>query len=182
MRRGDAIASDEPRGAAAEIARSLVEVCDGLSAAYCAFATRILRVLVSDPHVLDGLEPARRDNYSRSLIYADPVGRFGIWTLWWPPMSSTPVHDHHCSCLFGVYRGQIEERLYRPAAGGDGVVQEACVTREAGYLGCAPLERPLIHRMANPCSDLAATIHIYGYNPTRFKSSIRRCFATSEAT
>ena len=108
------------------------------------------------------------------------MNRFGIWILWWPPGSATPIHNHHCSCAFGVYRGCIEEVFYRINADGVGRAEEyERHLRNPGYVGGGSLESGVIHRMTNAGDGLAASVHLYAYHPQKHSSSIAQSFSES---
>ena len=55
------------------------------------------------------------------------------WAILWPPGSRTRVHDHHCSCCFGVARGSLKEIRFR-AVNDEQAVLEAVAVREPGYV------------------------------------------------
>lgn len=157
---------------------SLVDTCDSLEALFYAGARRTLQSLLADPNLLEGLDAPDSNEWSRTLLWRDPLNRFGIWALWWPPGSQTPIHNHHCSCAFGVYRGRIEEILYvarDPVA----VEQERCMRTE-GYVGGGTNGGEIVHRMRNPDDRLAVSLHLYAYHPEHHDSSIDRRFG--EAT
>jgi predicted metal-dependent enzyme (double-stranded beta helix superfamily) len=160
--------------------RSLINTCDGLNAAFYSGARRAVGALLADANLLDDMQPADPSKVSRTLAWCDPMNRFGIWILWWPPGSSTPIHNHHCSCAFGVYRGCIEEVFYRIDGDNGGRAAECeRYIRAPGYLGGGPLESKVIHRMRNPGDGLAASVHLYAYHPHQHASSIAQSFSES---
>ena len=163
-----------------EALRSMVVACDSLNMAFHASARRAIAALLADASLLEGMQPEDPNRISRSLLWTDPMNRFGIWVLWWPPGSQTPIHDHHCSCAFGVHRGRIEETFYRAdtAADGRAAESERCL-RPQGYVGGGPMESKVIHRMRNPDDRLAASVHLYAYHPQQYSSSIRQSFSES---
>src|SRR5262249_28606725 len=114
--------------------------------------------------------------FSRRLLCADPVQRFGVWVLTWPPGWRTPIHDHHCACAFGVHRGRLDEVLYTVERGAD-AVEAARHARVAGYVGGAPLEHGVVHEMLNPGAEVAVSLHLYAYRPDRHPDSIDRRYA-----
>src|SRR6185295_5495262 len=160
----------------ADAVQSLVDVSDGLADAFFASAQRTLRALLADADLLRDQAPVAPDRFARRLLVADPANRFGIWSLSWPPGWRTPIHDHHCACAFGVYRGRIDEVLYTVGAGG-AVVESTRHRRQPGYVGGAPLEQGVVHEMLNPGEDTAVSVHIYAYRPDRHADSIDRRFA-----
>ena len=166
--------SDTP-AAPTDAVRSLVDVSNGLGDAFFSVAQRTLRTLLADSGLLRRLPSSDPSSFSRRLLYVDPVKRFGIWVLGWPPGFGTPIHNHHCSCTFGVYQGSIDEILYSIEPD-DAAVESGRCRRDTGYVGGAPLEHGLIHQMLNPGSTPAITVHIYAYRPDRHEDSIDRCF------
>ncbi len=165
------------RSSPSDALRGLVHTCDSLDEAFFAGARKAVGALLGDADLLDGLAPADPSAVSRTLAWCDPSNRFGIWVLWWPPGSATPIHNHHCSCAFGVYRGRIEEVLYRIDGGNDGRVAEAeRYIRVPGYVGGGSLESRVIHRMRNPGDELAASVHLYAYHPHQHANSIAQSF------
>ncbi|MEO8836525.1 MAG: cysteine dioxygenase family protein [Caldimonas sp.] len=164
---------------AADAVRGLVELSDGLDEAFFSVAQRTLRSLLGNTELLADLPPVDAQTFSRRLLFSDPVNRFGIWVLGWPPGCQTPVHNHHCACAFGVYRGSIEEILFSVDPGDDAAVESARWQRHAGYVGGAPVGSGLVHEMLNSAADLAVSIHIYAYRPDHHADSIDRCFTAT---
>lgn len=167
---------------AADAVRSLVDLSDGLDDAFFSVAQRTLRALLGDANLLDHLAPADPGTFSRRLLFTDPVNRFGIWVLGWPAGAQTPVHNHHCSCAYGVFRGSIEETIYAVDPTSDVAVEPVRSLRHAGYIGGAQLGFDLVHEMFNPSAEPAVTIHIYAYRPDRHSDSIDRCFIARSST
>jgi predicted metal-dependent enzyme (double-stranded beta helix superfamily) len=162
--------------------RGLVEVSHSLADAFFSATHRALQALLKDPSLLDGLPPADDGAFSRRLLCTDPVNRFGIWALTWPPGCRTPIHNHHCACAFGVYRGAIEETFYATRSDGEAVVESARFVRARGFIGGAPLESGMIHEMSNRDSETAVSIHVYAYRPDLHEDSIDRCFVPLRLT
>jgi predicted metal-dependent enzyme (double-stranded beta helix superfamily) len=158
--------------------RTLIDLSDGLGDAFFAVAQRTLRALIGDPDLMRHLPPADADRFARRLLYTDPLQRFGIWALSWPPGWQTPIHNHHCACAFAVQCGSIEEMLYAVRAGSDVVVETGRALRPTGYVGGAPLERGIVHGMRNCGDGMAVSIHLYAYRPDRHADSIDRCFVS----
>ena len=165
------------RHSSAAALRGLVETCDSRDEVFFAGARRAVSALLGDADLLAGMAPADPLKVSRTLAWCDPSNRFGIWVLWWPPGSATPIHNHHCSCAFGVYRGRIEEVLYRIDDDRDGrVTASERYLRVPGYVGGGALESKVIHRMRNPDGELAASVHLYAYHPHQHANSIAQSF------
>ncbi len=164
---------------AGDAVRSLVDLGDGLDGAFFSVAQRTLRSLLGSADLLDPLPHADPGTFSRRLLFSDPVHRFGIWVIDWPPGCRTPVHNHHCSCAYGVYRGSIEEILYSVDPAGGAAVESARWQRDTGYVGGAPLGSGLVHEMLNSGADPAVSIHIYAYRLDHHTDSIDRCFTVA---
>lgn len=168
--------------ARADAVRSLVDLSNGVEDAFFSLAQRTLRSLLGDAHLLDHLAPADPRTFSRRLLFTDPANRFGIWVLGWPPGCLTPVHNHHCSCAYGVYRGSIEEIVYSVDPASGAAIESDRSQRKAGYVGGAPLGLDLVHEMLNSGGECALSIHIYAYRPDHHADSIDRCFTASSRT
>jgi predicted metal-dependent enzyme (double-stranded beta helix superfamily) len=128
---------------------------------------------------------ARPDLIDRARLVAPPggLGRnllFGtravsIWAMVWSPEAVTPVHDHHCSCCFGLLSGSLRETWYRPISDSHAVATMDAV-RVPGYVACMMPTGPNLHRIANEGPDTAISIHVYGYDHREQASSIHRTY------
>ena len=115
--------------------------------------------------------------YSRGLVFRDPLGRFSLWMFNWAPGSVTPIHDHHCLCLYGVYQGRLEERLL--AVDGTDVATELCRTsREAGDVSAGAAASGEAHQIVNPGAQVVHSIHLYAFDPARHADSLGRRYAS----
>jgi len=170
------------RLASADAVRSLVDLSDGFDEAFFPTAQRTLRLLLEEVDLLADLPQVVAGAFSRSLLFSDPANRFGIWVLGWPTGCQTPIHNHHCSCAFGVYRGSIEEIMYAVDPAGRAAVETTRWQRTRGYVGGAPLESGLVHEMLNVGTDVAISVHIYAYRPGHHTDSIDRCFKLQSPT
>ena len=167
-----AISTPSSRVDPAHAVLRLVDTCDSLGAVFLDGALRTLNALLADPGLLDGVPVPQGTSSERTLLWSDPMNRFGIWALWWPAGSQTPIHDHHCSCAFGVYRGAIDEILYEVRD--EQVIERQCCVREEGYVGGG--QGRGVHRMRNSGEQLAVSIHLYTYHPRLHENSIGRRF------
>ena len=170
------------RALAADAVRSLVELGDTPDDAFFSVAQRTLRSLLGDAGLLGPLAPVAPGTFSRRLLYSDPMSRFGIWVIDWPAGCRTPIHNHHCSCAYGVYLGTIEEITYAVEPAGDHAVESARHRRNAGDVGGSPLGSGLVHEMLNSSADPAVSIHIYAYRPDDHADSIERCFTADRTS
>jgi predicted metal-dependent enzyme (double-stranded beta helix superfamily) len=139
---------------------------------YLELARITLRDLTARSDLLDGVELKRKPGgYARTLLF----GRNGIsvWAITWSPGSRTSVHDHHCSCCFGVWSGVVREVWFR-TIGDEEAVPAGAATREPGYVACMMPNGPNLHQMLNSGADEAISIHVYGFDQEVHASSIQR--------
>ena len=139
---------------------------------YLARARATIRDIVADPHLLDSVALKREGGrYTRTLLFGD--NQMSAWAILWPAGSQTCVHDHHCSCCFGVARGSLKEIWYR-AVGPREVVVDRIARRGPGYVAAMLPSGPNIHQMINDGPGEALSVHIYGFDHTLHASSIDR--------
>jgi 3-mercaptopropionate dioxygenase len=152
--------------------RELSKFSRTLSESYLERVRATIRDIIADPRLLDRFELQRDDGrYSRTLLFGD--AQMSTWAILWPPGSQTCVHDHHCSCCFGVARGSLKEMWFRAVNDKQAVLQAVAV-REPGYVAAVLPTGPNIHQMINDTDREALSVHIYGYDHTMQSSSIRR--------
>lgn len=166
-----------PNGArAADLLAALPRSARGTPAAYLDAARQTLRALMGQPDLLDGLTLERRPRgYARTLLFGE--GGLSVWAIVWSPDARTSVHDHHCSCCFGVWKGVIREVWFRPISEDEGeseAVATARATRARGYVACMMPTGPNLHQIVNPGPEEAISIHVYGYDHEIHASSVRR--------
>jgi len=118
-------------------------------------------------------EPA--DSYKQSILYVEPEGLFSVVALTWGPRQATPVHDHICWCVVGIYEGSEREEIYLPSGTGLGDLDRV-VEHRTGEVYWHDTDAPNIHRVSNPAIELAISIHVYGADIRKFGTSIRRCY------
>ncbi|CAM5762815.1 cysteine dioxygenase [Bosea minatitlanensis] len=141
-----------------------------LSGDYLAAARAVLRELVARPQLIQRLPLERKPGvYARNLLAGDEG--VSVWAMVWGAGSATSIHDHHCSCCFGVVSGTITETWYR-AIDATRAVPTAEQQREPGYVACMLPSGPNIHRMRNVGPGEAISIHIYGFDHELHASSI----------
>lgn len=157
----------ERRGA---VLRSLRSDAGTNSRDYLAAARHVLRELVAMPDVIGGLPLVRKPGcYTRNLLAGDDA--VSVWAIVWGEGATTSIHDHHCSCCFGVVSGAVTETWYRAIDASRAIASEEQV-REPGYVACMLPSGPNIHRMSNVGAGDAISIHIYGFDHEVHASSI----------
>lgn len=109
--------------------------------------------------------------YDRHTIFMCPGDRFSVMAVVWPAGVYSPIHDHATWCAFGVYDGVVEETCYEALGedqvDADGKPLARLVSTEhhrPGAVGHMPAAASHIHRMHNPGSQAAISIHVYGGN------------------
>lgn len=141
-----------------------------LSADYLAAARRVLNELVAMPDLVRRLPLARKPGgYARNLLAGNEA--VSVWAMVWDEGCATSIHDHHCSCCFGVVSGTVTETWYR-AIDDSRAVATAEHERAPGYVACMLPSGPNIHRMSNRGPGEAISIHIYGFDHEARCSSI----------
>ncbi|SDO06759.1 Cysteine dioxygenase type I [Methylobacterium phyllostachyos] len=142
--------------------------------AYLAAARQTLQHLLSRPELLDPSRlVGRSEGLTRNLLFGTEA--ISVWAMVWAPSAVTPVHDHHCSCCFGLLRGTLRETWYRPISDTHAVATQD-VVREPGFVACMMPTGPNLHRIANDGPEAAVSIHVYGYDHRAQESSIHRTY------
>jgi predicted metal-dependent enzyme (double-stranded beta helix superfamily) len=139
-------------------------------------ARALIEAILADPASIAGLPLVRTPGrYERNFLFGDSTR--SVWAMVWAPGSATPIHDHHCSCCFGMLAGELVERRFR---GSDGLAMQTVErVRRPGFVACMQPSGPNIHQMLNASAVEAISIHVYGYDRTRQSSSILRQYAAS---
>jgi len=145
------------------------------------------RVAEKLPRLLRNSELLNKDqrqsspqSYRRHSLYVDPDGRFSIQALVWQPGQSTPAHDHTCWSVVGVYEGELRETSYRRL---DGRLLPTGVTHyHKGDVTYLDLLGSDLHRLDNPTSNLAISVHIYGAVPRGSGTTIGQCYLPDDMT
>ena len=156
---------------AANLLAALTRSADGTPTTYLDAARRALETLMRQPDLLDGLALERRPGgYGRNLLFGQ--GEISVWAMVWSPGAQTSVHDHHCTCCFGVWKGAIQETWFCPISAHEAVATTEAM-RERGYVACMMPTGPNLHQIANVGSEEAISIHVYGYDHAIHASSVR---------
>jgi len=106
---------------------------------------------------------APKDGYGRNRVFVCPGDRFSVLAMVWPAGVSTLIHDHRDWCALGVYSGEIEESRFDPCGEAKAVLRDT-VRHRTGAVAHLPVDAPNIHRIRNPTSRPAISIHVYGGN------------------
>ncbi|MDH2311774.1 cysteine dioxygenase family protein [Methylobacterium brachiatum] len=142
--------------------------------AYLASARATLLKILARPDLLDRTRlVAPPEGLGRNLLFGTRA--ISVWAMVWSPGAVTPVHDHHCSCCFGLLSGSLRETWYRPISDTHAVATLDAV-RAPGYVACMMPTGPNLHRIANAGPDTAISIHVYGYDHREQASSIHRTY------
>jgi predicted metal-dependent enzyme (double-stranded beta helix superfamily) len=108
------------------------------------------------------------EGYARRLLHRDPSGRYSVVVMVWGRGQGTPLHDHAGRwCVECVYRGRIRVESFARIADRDSTREiwdfrsEGDLVTGVGDAGALipPFE---YHRLSNPDSTPAVTIHVYG--------------------
>jgi predicted metal-dependent enzyme (double-stranded beta helix superfamily) len=147
--------------------------------AIAARAGMLLRPALADPSLLEQrhCEPAE-DRYRQHLVHVHPAGRYSIVALVWKPGQSTPIHDHRCWCVVGVWRGLERETTYDLQADHESTYLTPRASAVAAPGDVSVLVPPVedIHRVENSGRSLAVSVHVYGDDISVLGSSINRTF------
>jgi 3-mercaptopropionate dioxygenase len=139
----------------------------------------LLRPALADPALLEQrhCEPAE-DRYRQHLVHAHPAGRYSIVALVWKPGQATPIHDHCCWCVVGVWQGVERETTYDLLGDGGSpyLAPRSSAVASAGDVSVLVPPDEDIHRVENAGTDLAISIHVYGDDISVLGSSINRRF------
>jgi 3-mercaptopropionate dioxygenase len=165
--------------------RRLTASLDGLVAAnadehvVAARVGMLLRPALADPALLEQRhrEPAD-DRYRQHLVHVHPAGRYSIVALVWKPGQATPIHDHCCWCVVGVWQGLERETTYDLLADGASpyLTPRSSAVASPGDVSVLVPPAEDIHRVENSGDTLAISIHIYGGDISILGSSINRRF------
>lgn len=157
----------------ADLARSARRSPD----AYLAAARTTLLRILARPDLLDPSRLAgRSEGLSRNLLFGTEA--ISVWAMVWAPGAVTPVHDHHCSCCFGLLRGTLRETWYRPISETHAVATQDAL-RMPGFVACMMPSGPNLHRIVNDGPEEAVSIHVYGYDHRAQASSIHRTYTVA---
>jgi predicted metal-dependent enzyme (double-stranded beta helix superfamily) len=157
---------------ATDLFQQLSDASRGAAADYLVSARVVLERLLARPGLLGALSLDRnRGAYARNLLFGDD--RMSIWAMVWDVGARTSIHDHHCSCCFGVLSGSIREIRY-DAVSDTAAVMTGQAWRGTGYIACMLPTGPNLHQMVNDGESEAISLHIYGFDHHLHASSVHR--------
>ena len=120
-------------------------------------------------------------SYRRHSIYVDPEGRFSVLAVVWEAGQTTPVHDHTCWTVSGVYEGELRETCYRRLDDDDGAPR--LLPTGVTHYHKGDITYPVgadLHRLDNPAGDVAISIHVQGADVHVSGSTFGRCYLPDE--
>jgi predicted metal-dependent enzyme (double-stranded beta helix superfamily) len=113
------------------------------------------------------------DRAAGHRLHVEPDGSFSLLAIVWRRGQWTRIHDHVTWCVFAGLQGEVTEERYRFDATSETLVTARRRSCTAGTVRCE-LPPGDIHRLGNPDSDPAITLHVYGTDVDRLGSSARR--------
>jgi len=136
---------------------------------------KALERAVADP---DLLAPVHRETsaqcYARHVLYSDPLGRFTILAIVWDAGQFSPPHAHDTWCAYAVQEGSLRETLYSFDAASGKAKPVSSKTRDSGYSCFAGPGLEQIHRLGNPGTSPAISIHAYGVAREHISTRVNR--------
>jgi predicted metal-dependent enzyme (double-stranded beta helix superfamily) len=135
-------------------------------------ARTLLRRLLAEPDAIAALPLEWKPGaLARNFLFGDET--MSVWAMCWAPGAATSIHDHHCTCCFGMLSGVLTERWFQAVDDGR-VVQSHEFLRGPNFMAGMVPTGPNIHQMANTGEVGAISIHIYGFDRTQRASSIEK--------
>lgn len=139
-------------------------------------AAQVSDVLPGTAQVLAGVPVEARAGHDRSqLLHVEPDGSFSVVALLSRPGQATSIHDHTTWCVVALISGTEYEERFRFDPTGAFLTPTSSDTQQRGSVtGFAPPGD--IHRVTNPGTALAVSLHIYGTDLRRITNSVRRTY------
>jgi predicted metal-dependent enzyme (double-stranded beta helix superfamily) len=118
------------------------------------------------------------ERYRQHLLHVAEDGAFSLVALVWLPGQATPIHDHVCWCVVGVWRGLERETTYKLY--GDGVspylVPHGSAASHPGDVSVLVPPEEDIHLVENAGDAVAISLHVYGDDISVLGTSINHRF------
>lgn len=124
----------------------------------------------------DRIEPDPKERRKIPLWSAED-GSFTILATIWAPKQNTPIHDHEYWDVSGMIAGVLLETHYEadPAIG-DVAIPRRSVYHHPGDVWSVSPQRPNIHTLVNPTSEIAVALNVHGTGATNFERNTSRVF------
>jgi predicted metal-dependent enzyme (double-stranded beta helix superfamily) len=111
------------------------------------------------------LRPLPGKPYTQYLLHLGSQGSWSVVSFVWPAGASTPVHDHGCWGVVGVFQGEETETTFRLHGNRDeGPVSlsrgASSTLGPGGITTVAPPDD--VHEVSNRGGTDAVSIHVYG--------------------
>ncbi len=132
----------------------------------------VLEHVAAHPELVRNLDLEHKaGSYARTLLWGDAAS--SVWALVWDRGARTAIHDHHCSCAFGIVSGRLTE-IPLPALDEVRVAKTWETVHRAGDIVSLATTEPNIHQMVNDSGAVAISLHIYGFDHRVHDSSVDR--------
>ncbi|WP_342236067.1 cysteine dioxygenase [Inquilinus sp. OTU3971] len=132
----------------------------------------MLEHVAAHPDLVCDLDLERKPgSYARTLLWGD--AETSVWAMVWDRGARTAIHDHHCSCAFGIVSGLLTENRFR-ALDEVRVAKTWETVHRPGAIASLATTQPNIHQMVNDSGAIAISLHIYGFDPRVHDSSVDR--------
>jgi predicted metal-dependent enzyme (double-stranded beta helix superfamily) len=116
------------------------------------------REWLPDEYQADAPKSGMGGGIGQWLLFRSADRSLCLFSLVVPAGSMTPVHDHLAWGLIGLYRGNQDEEIYRPAAGGLELVRQRPLEPGDFYRLLPPLDD--IHRVRTTSDVTSVSIHL----------------------
>lgn len=132
----------------------------------------MLEHVAARPELICDLDLERKPgSFARTLLWGD--AGTSVWAMVWDSGARTAIHDHHCSCAFGIVSGRLTEFRFR-ALDEVRVAKTWETVHRPGDIASLAMTRPNIHQMVNDSGAVAISLHIYGFDHRVHASSVDR--------
>ena len=132
----------------------------------------MLEHFAAHPALICDLDLQRKPgSYARTLLWGD--AETSVWAMVWDSGARTAIHDHHCSCAFGIISGCLTEIRFR-AFDEMRVARTWEAVHQPGDMASLATTHPNIHQMVNDSGAVAISLHIYGFDHRVHDSSVHR--------
>lgn len=143
-------------------------------------AGQLLRsLLAGGDWLLEEYRQPAEDHYRQHLLYVAENGAFSVVSLVWKSGQKTCIHNHASWCVVGVYQGLEAETRYKLGTDKHGqqfLVEDRIEVTKVGQVGVLTPSQGDIHRVANVSDGISISIHVYGLDVLKLKTSIKKRF------